>query len=105
MAQQQSVEEVEDGVIRRVWAITLNAQQADASASPPVLHLAGLAKVGASAQGGAAAWLSCRRSCMRITRGNQEGSRALAHPPAPLSQPGQLHHLNTTPRMPPALLP
>lgn len=52
MAQQQSVEEVEDGVIRRVWAITLNAQHEDASANPPVLHLAGLAKVGPLAHRG-----------------------------------------------------
>lgn len=39
------MEAYEDAALRRVFAISLQAEQADANAKPPVVFLEGLAKV------------------------------------------------------------
>jgi hypothetical protein len=40
-----SVAELEDAVLRKILAVTLNAEHASSAANPPVLHLASLAEV------------------------------------------------------------
>jgi hypothetical protein len=52
-----SVAELEDAVLRKILAVTLNPEHANSAANPPVLHLAGLAQVtDQTSLSGALAW-------------------------------------------------